>query len=141
MVAAALAQPDERDQLGPAKLITASGQAKLATQEEQLDPRKDGWSTEVLSEGAARQLDALAKWLSSAGDVEAEALKGVAAKSFTCGSLRPAKLGEAFRTGSWRCFVQRTTPSPTPIRIAGSPGWPRRSTRCSSRFTVRPTYM
>ncbi len=60
------------------------------------DPAADGWDTEVFSQKAQAELDALAGLLARRGDIEAEQLEPLLAATFACASLLPGRLDEVF---------------------------------------------
>ena len=87
----------------PARVVSVSTprlSARRKTLRESVDPRRDGWSTEVFAERALGQLKAIGRQWSRPGGIEASRLAPVLAASAVCGPLRPAKLATVFEDSS-----------------------------------------
>ncbi len=75
---------------GPAQLI-----APLADAYARIDPTRDGWQSEALSEQINKQLKRIAK-ICTQKPLSSEKLKQVLAEGFQCGRLQPAALQTRF---------------------------------------------
>lgn len=85
-----------------------------------IDPRHDGWHTEVLNEEATKQLKLLVKLLTSGREINPNLLSGLAIENISCDPLRPKILEEVFRDSALIVFrpPRRTTES-----TAAKKGW------------------
>ena len=80
-----------------ARLTTPHMEERSASQESQLDPRSDGWESEVFAEEIAAQFEILAEQVSHSAERNSHALASAVTANFICGPLRPDLLREVFR--------------------------------------------
>jgi len=78
-------------------LPTKQQKAQAAAQRELLDPRRDGWESEVAAEDALASLKTLTALLYGSGTIDADALAAFATDDVSCTALRPTPLEEVFR--------------------------------------------
>ena len=83
----------ESTQLSPelGAMLTERARDRVQEMNEQLDPRNDGWESEVVNQLATGQLKKLAKLLTHPEKIRDAELAGVFARDFRCGHLRPLK--------------------------------------------------
>lgn len=104
-----------------AEFVSARTAEKLAQQQQTLDPSKDGWNSEALSNATNSQYKQLAKWLAnSGGPTEAELAKFVAT-DFACGSLRPKEAESVYTDGAIE--IQRGDLSSVEMEFKGTSGF------------------
>jgi len=66
----------------------------------ELDPRKDGWVTELLADGATAQLKKIARLIETPDQITVDAVAEIADANFLCKPLRIQDLEEIHRDGS-----------------------------------------
>ena len=74
--------------------------SKASTDLVHLDPRKEGWVTEVINDAVAKRLKALKQMIES-GAVTEGSLAPMLSNEFQCQALRPEKLSVAYRDESF----------------------------------------
>lgn len=89
-----------------------------------LDPRKGGWVTEVISQGAESQLKELGDIVANAGqDLRAQDVRELLSDRFETTALRPSALREVFDDGSTRVRRPAQAPSGSPTSFKGAAGF------------------
>jgi hypothetical protein len=82
--------------------------AAVGADEEIDDPRGDGWTTEVFTQAAKKQLKALAKWGAKPEGLEQGALATLVADGFRGSPLRPAALAVVYAQAPVRVLRPQT---------------------------------
>ena len=67
---------------------------------EKLEPKKDEWDTEVLSDVVGRQLKILSEILQASNETDFKQVSNLVTEDFVCQTLRPVQLGKAFDDGA-----------------------------------------
>jgi len=109
------------DELGA--LRTPQVAAQHAAQHKRVDPRSDGWKTEAFAETASAQLSQIGHLLEDPRSIDPAALANLVSDDFSCGSLKPRRLSEAFRDEA--LIVRRAAPSDqqaSRVRFHGAAG-------------------
>ena len=79
------------------KLTTRRLESRHGSDQDLLDPHKDGWESEVVAEQAQAQLYRMAVLLEQPGRIEAALLDDITSDDLASSGLRPATLMEVFR--------------------------------------------
>ncbi len=84
--------------------ITRPSRPKTLVDElaDKVDPARDGWDTEVLTDAVGVQLKAMAKLIEHPERIDAGHLSSLASDEFACDDLRPAPLDEVLNDGTMR---------------------------------------
>ncbi len=88
---------------------------------ERIDPRRDGWDTEVLSDAAGAQLEVVATLLRRSEEVAAVDVEQLVSNDFSAESLRPAPLEAVFRDAAITVLRPGSSRA-LPARHAGAAG-------------------
>ena len=87
------------------------------------DPRKDGWTTEILQSQVGEQWNRLAKLLASSEPPSPQQLKELITDDFHCQALRPENLETAFRDPSIT-ILRRTSANNEPTARSDRGSYP-----------------
>ena len=107
------------------------------------DPTADGWTTESLSESAAKQLERVAQWLREPEGVREPAWHDLLAADFRCERLQPPELETLFQDEVLVVEQRRTPasedsnpPGPSPEPYRGPQGWQLAIDELTEPFTA-----
>jgi hypothetical protein len=84
---------------------TAQSKARQADAQNELDPRADGWTSEVDAELAKKKLSKLLKLATKNTELDPATLRAIS-DDFSCSALRPANLVEVFSDSAIRVLEQ-----------------------------------
>jgi len=83
-----------------ATIATSASRAFLDAMADDLDPRRDGWDTEVFAEHASLSLKHVGQFIVSVASAQAAAQADFLAEGFSCTALRPESLDTTFDDGT-----------------------------------------
>ncbi len=90
-----------------ATFATPQVQQRLDAAKQRMDPRNDGWETEVFSEAALKQLHLLEDLLARAGPLPSGDISKLIVADFSCGPLRPDALETVWQASGLAVRRQR----------------------------------